>query len=231
MPEQKKVRSEPDLFTIEKISEQLTEGISLAKLTAYSLFWLQEWELRRTIESISVLNWKLFPDKFAMVGFPQFPDSLRTNRSLLQGQPKYQNLLTGTATKGFSLNEHGLTVARDLVHRFSAPKTSTGETTASESVMHDIKAKQTDRARTIDPRKDVARVRQSALFEKWQSGAILERDIIHVHTLLGIFEHTPGKVRRQAFRSLLESAEHVGDTEVERFLREIHRRFNVVFSE
>jgi hypothetical protein len=228
--ETKKMESAHDLFTIENIPDNATQGTALAKLTAYTLFWLQEWELRRTIESISVLNWKLFPNKFAMVGFPQFPDSLRTNRSLLQGQPKYQNLLTGTATKGFSLNEHGVAVAHDLIQRLGPPRTSMGASTAPASILDDINAMQADRARTIDPRKDVTRVRESALFEKWKSGSILERDIIHVHTLLGIFEHTPGKARRQAFRLLLQSAEQTGDTEAAQFLREIHRRFNVVFS-
>jgi hypothetical protein len=41
------------------------------------------------------------------VGWPEYPDAFRTNRSLLQGQPKYRNWLTGSASKGFSLNERG----------------------------------------------------------------------------------------------------------------------------
>jgi hypothetical protein len=229
MPRTGSVNSESDLLLVSALPEELSSGIALAKLTAYSLFWMQEWGLRRTIESISVLNWRLFPHKFAMIGFPQLPDSLRTNRSLMQGQPKYQNLLTGTATRGFSLNQHGLVVAHDLVARLGEPRMASGVTTASESTMREIAAQQKDRARTIDPAKDVARIRDSVLFEKWRSTNITERDIIHVHTLLGIFEHTPGKVRRDIYRGLLESAVQGGDDEAERFLREVHRRFNVVF--
>jgi len=96
--------------------------------------------------------------------------------------------------------------------------------------MREIIAKQNDRARTIDPAKDVARIRDSVIFEKWKAGNIAERDIIHVHTLLGIFEHTPGKVRREIYRGLVESAEQTDDAEVHQFLRELHRRFAVVFS-
>ena len=69
------------------------KSISLTLLTAYSLYWLEEWMLPTTIEAISILNFKLFPSKFAMVGFPNYPDALRTNRSLLQLGPKYGNLL------------------------------------------------------------------------------------------------------------------------------------------
>ena len=93
---------------------------SLAALTVYSLFWLHQWQLRRTIEAVSILNWGLFPDKFAMVGWPDTLDAFRTNRSLLQGQPKYRNWLTGAASTGFSLNERGLDIARDLIRKLAS---------------------------------------------------------------------------------------------------------------
>ena len=76
------IKHEKDLVKISSKDPQLYEGISLAALTTYSLFWLHQWQLRRTIEAVAILNWRLFPDKFGMVGFSEFPDAFRTNRSL-----------------------------------------------------------------------------------------------------------------------------------------------------
>lgn len=99
-----KIENEKDLGKVAAKPRDLYDEIPLVFLTAYSLHWLHEWKLRRSIEAIAVLNWRLFPAKFAMVDFDEYPDAFRTNRSLLQMQPKYRNLLTGAAVKGFSLN-------------------------------------------------------------------------------------------------------------------------------
>ena len=112
---QMEIKHEQDLAKVAPKDSALYEDIPLTSLTAYSLFWLHRWQLRRSIEAVAVLNWRLFPKKFAMVGFAEYPDAFRTNRSLLQGQPKYRNLLSGAASKGFSLNERGMDIARDLV--------------------------------------------------------------------------------------------------------------------
>ena len=62
-----------------------------------------------------------------MVNFQEYPDAFRTNRSLLQMQPKYRNLLTGAATKGFSLNERGMDMGQGIMEtgvalmKFTAP--------------------------------------------------------------------------------------------------------------
>src|SRR4051812_16271551 len=121
------IKHERDLVKIAPKYPKIYEDLALTSLTAYSLYWLHAWELRRTIEAIAVLNWRLFPVKFAMVGFPEYPDAFRTNRSVLQCQPKYRNLLTGAATKGFSLNDRGVEVARELIALVGVPTTGEGE--------------------------------------------------------------------------------------------------------
>ncbi len=126
------VTHEKDLVKVTPKDPAECTDISLAYLTAYSLYWLHKWQLRRTIEAVAVLNWRLFPKKFAMVGFQEYPDAFRTNRSLLQGQPKYRNLLTGAASKGFSLNERGLEVARELIKKLGVPTTVEGTALGTE---------------------------------------------------------------------------------------------------
>jgi hypothetical protein len=195
----------------------------------YSLYWLHKWALRRTIEAVAVLNWRLFPTKFAMVGWPQYPDAFRTNRSLLQGQPKYRNWLTGAASKGFSLNDRGIEVALDLIKRLGPPLTTEGEVLGSGGAISDSASRMGVRARSIEPERELERARNSRLFEKWRSGVMGDRDLIHVHALLGIFEHTPAKAREKRMKDLERCANDINDGEMKRFLADVRQNYPMVF--
>jgi len=46
------VQHEKDLVQITAKDPALYHETSLAALTTYSLFWLQQWQLRRTIEAV-----------------------------------------------------------------------------------------------------------------------------------------------------------------------------------
>ena len=218
------VKDEKDLAKVTAKSPDLYSDLPLVFLTAYSLFWLHEWKIRRTIEAIAVLNWRLFPDKFAMVGFSEYPDAFRTNRSLLQMQPKYRNLLTGAAVKGFSLNERGMQKARELIGLLGAPTTGFGAA-LGDARKADAATKTPRLARSIEPEREVARVKSSKLFEKWKQGGMSDRDLIHVHALLRIFDHTPSAVRARAMKELEGAAGKVEDQEALQFLSDIRKVF------
>jgi len=223
------IQHERDLAKIVAKDSRLHADASLAALVTYSLFWLHEWELRRSIEAITVLSWRLFPTKFSMVGWFQYPDSIRTTRSLLQCQPKYRNWLTGSASKGYSLNERGMQVARDLVEKLGAPQTHEGEV-FSVTPNDNSAARKANRARSIEPEREVKEARKSRLFEKWRDDVMSERDLIHVHALLNIFEHTPSKLRGKRMKDLERAAMDVNDQEMTRFLKDVRRSFPSVFS-
>jgi hypothetical protein len=219
-----KIRDEKDLAKVAAKSPDLYAEIPLVFLTAYSLYWLHEWKVLRTIEGIAVLNWRLCPEKFAMVGFTEYPDAFRTNRSLLQMQPKYRNLLTGAAIKGFSLNDRGMTKALELIGVLGAPTTESGVALGD---MQKVKAvtKKPGLARSIEPEREISRVKASKLFEKWKQGNMTDRDLIHVHALLGIFDHTPAVVRLRAMKELEVAAVKIDDKEAQRFLSDIRKMF------
>jgi hypothetical protein len=218
------IRHEQDLAKVAAKDSALYEDVPLTSLTAYSLFWLHRWQLRRSIEAIAVLNWKLFPKKFAMVGFAEYPDAFRTNRSLLQGQPKYRNLLSGAASKGFSLNERGMDIARDLVQLLGVPSTDDGQELGTAS-KQEISTKSAGPPRSIEPEREMEKIRASKLYEKWTSGVMADRDLIHVHALLGIFDHTPTKLRTKAIRDLERSAADLQDEEALKFLQDVRKTF------
>jgi len=223
-----KIEHERDLDQIASKEPSSYEGVSLQALVVYSLYWLHEWELRRTIEAITVLSWRLFPTKFSMVGWPQYPDFARVNRSLMQGGPKYRNWLTGAAVNGFSLNQRGIQIALDIAEIIGMPSTTDGEV-VSLLVNRKPLAK-SGRARTIEPEREVAKARESRLFEKWKEGVLSERDLIHVHTLLDIFEHTPAQLREKRMKDLERSAADSGDQEILSFLADVRGNFSAVFN-
>lgn len=218
------IRDEHDLLDVAAKDPDLYPTVPLTSLTAYSLYWLHQWQLRRTIEAIAVLNWRLFPEKFAMVGFPEYPDAFRTNRSLLQGQPKYRNILTGAASKGFSLNERGMDLARDLTETLGVPTSGGGHELGSIE-RKEARAKVAPVARSIEPGREIKRIRASKLYDKWKTGVMGERDLIHVHAMLGIFDHTPTKLRAMALRNLEKSAAELEDEEALRFLHDVRQTF------
>lgn len=223
-----KIRNEKELVSVAQKKPHMYADVSLAALTIYSLYWLHQWELRRTIEAISVLNWKLFPDKFSMLGFPEYPDAFRVNRSLLQCQPKYRNWLTGAAKHGFNLNEQGLQIAWELIAKLGPPETVAGTQLGVAPVSQPSHG-QSKVARTLVPEKYVQDVRATTLFAKWKAGTMTERDLIHVHSLLHIFDHTPIKVREQNMKMIERSAREVHDLEVNEFLTSVRKAFPSVF--
>jgi hypothetical protein len=218
------VQHEHDLAKVAPKDSVLYDELPLTSLTAYSLFWLHRWQLRRSIEAVAVLNWRLFPKKFAMVGFPEYPDAFRTNRSLLQGQPKYRNMLSGAASKGFSLNERGMDIARELVQLLGVPSNDDGQELGIATEQQ-IPAKSEGPPRSIEPEREMERVRASKLYEKWKSGVMADRDLIHVHALLRIFDHTPTKLRTKAIRELERMAADLHDEDALKFLQDVRQAF------
>jgi len=58
------------------------KGIPLKDLIVAGLAKLEENSIAATFENITVTMYKLFPERFALVGFPQYPDSDRVDNTL-----------------------------------------------------------------------------------------------------------------------------------------------------
>src|SRR5437660_7065532 len=112
-----------DLLRVDPKDQNLYEPFqfSLPHLTAYSIGWLATWEIPTTYENISVLNARLFPAQFALTGFPESPDAMRTNRTLLQMRPKYRGFATSDPRKGVFLTEKGRDAAARGMEAVGAP--------------------------------------------------------------------------------------------------------------
>lgn len=214
----------PNLLKLEPFPEERYDPLSLAALTAYSLYWLSQWGLQTTIENVAVLNFKLFPSKFAMVGWPQFPDINRTNRSVLQMRPKYRNLATSITDKGILLNERGIDEAEALLVRLGSPKFQDGSTPPLQFPIS--RSRGTGRPSTIHPEDQVAHVKQSKLFQMYEAGQWENTEPIDLVNFLGVYDHTPSEEKRRRMHQFQLAAKQTGDEAVQKFLDLVSVKFH-----
>src|SRR5439155_26604525 len=126
--------------------------------------------------------------------------------------------------------ERGLEVARDLINTLGPPSTTSGKQATMRSATSTSNQFVTARPRSIEPQRELQLARKSRLFEKWQSQVLSERDLIHVHSLLGIYDHTPTKVRSKKMRDLERCAEDMKDAEMAKFLSDVRNQFPEIFA-
>lgn len=225
------LKNERELLNVRALPVERYENEQLAALTVYSIHWLREWGLRPTVEGITVLNHRLFPSRFGMDLFPEFPDANRTLRSLLQCRPKYRGWLSGTNKSGFAVTPKGQVLVLELLRRIGSPQV--GDIALGEATAAPRKQGGTRRmiARDVDFKAEIAKLRASRLFERWGNGPLQDRDLIHVYSALGVFDHTIPAAKREKLRDLRDSAQKAGDQEAERLLANVEETFPGLFQE
>ena len=223
--------SERDLLNVQPIPVARYENEQLAALTVYSIYWLRQWRLRPNVESITVLNHRLFPECFGMDLFPEFPDANRTARSLLQCGPKYRGWLSGSNRGGYAITPTGRMLIEELLRRVGYPQVGTLLLGQATDEPRQRTSKRREKARDVDFKAEVAELRRSRLFERWSNGPFQDRDLIHVYSALGVFDHTPSAAKRQRLNDLKDSAKKAGDSEIEKLLENVELTFPGLFRE
>lgn len=218
------IRDRKDLLKLRAFPRDSYKDYALTTLTAYVVHWLQKWGIPTSLENVAVTSHRLFPVKFGMVGWPEFPDVNRTNRSVLQMRPKYRNLATSASDKGVFLNQRGVEEAVSLIRKVGPPLTEGGHPTGE--VEEEVRPELGKRARSIHPEAAVEAVRRSHLFELYLASRFDEAEAIDLIGLLDVYDHTPSKEKRDRLRWLTESAKEVKDEEVVAFLDKVQTRFH-----
>lgn len=215
-----------DLLRVEakpKASDR-PRAFALPYLTAYTIHWLNDWEIPTTYENISVLNARLFPEEFALVGFPELPDAMRTNRTLLQMRPKYRGFATSDPRRGVYLTNKGRDAAMLVYNALGGPVIGGAELELSpQSLDH---ADRSQGQRTRDPRAIVNDAKQKLLYRRYQAGGLAEVDVVHLLGLLSLYDHTPPAEVKKAFRQLRNDAVSANDVAFAEFLNAVEERFH-----
>jgi len=221
------IKTSDDLLKLTPYPKELYESFALANLTACSVFLLQEWGLLTSLENICILNHHLFPTKFSMVGWQQFPDANRTNRSILQMRPKYRNLATSVTEKGVFLNERGIKEAKAILSKLGSPKFGGVDLIKIDPA---FKAERGERPRTIHAEDLILKLKKSKLFKMYSDSKWSEIEAIDLIGLLGVYDHTPSKEKKRRLRDFKNAAEELKDAEALEFIKALEDSFSVYLS-
>jgi len=99
------------------------EGETLHSLTLIGIAELNEHQIQASYDNITVVLFKLFPDKFSLTEYSEYPDSQRVSMSL--AHCKTDLLIKGEYTKGvFTLTGTGQQIADDLLDNLQSDSKS-----------------------------------------------------------------------------------------------------------
>jgi hypothetical protein len=93
-------------------------GIGMNDLVCYAVFRIASVGGEITAEHIVAACFRLFPEKFHLRGYPEWPDSTVVNKRWLDCRSK--GYLTGSTARGFRLSPAGLAVAKRTSEVLSA---------------------------------------------------------------------------------------------------------------
>ncbi len=195
-------------------------SIDLNRLASFTIHWLQEHRVPMTFENIVVAAFRMFPTKFALEGYAEYPDAARINRALLQLQPKYRNWARGSVQKGFVLTESGLAEVQrvnDILNAEKAPQL-------------EVKRRQV-KPRTMDLTRDLGTIVDSTLFLKWRENKLAEATALELLDMLQAFAYTPARALKERIATLENAALQVGRDDIVSFLKDVRRRFDQQFRE
>lgn len=213
---------EPELLRdLKPYEAALYESIDLTGLAAFALDLLRSKNVPTTFENVTVTLFRLFPNKFALIGFPQYPDATRVNRSLLQLRPKYRNWATGKVITGYSLTYSGMKKVQEVrsllsgsclpdVHRHMSPKPV---------------------QRTHDLNKDLEIIETSVVFDKWKNGKLGQATTMEFLTMIEAYSYTPPKAIKDRVQYLTQIALQFSRDDIVMFFKDIRGRFSNKFEE
>lgn len=133
---------------------------SLATLASVALLILQEAGIEGSFDNAAVAMFRLFPEKFKLVSFPEHPDFIRIDNTL-RLDCKHAHLVIGNRVKGFALTSHGKAMAEEALNQLKSRE--------GVLVTQDEKSPLSNMRRNRETRM-ISEVRKSTAFQKYASG-------------------------------------------------------------
>ncbi len=197
----------------------LYSDMDLAGLSAFAIHWLQERHIPTTFENIVVTAFKMFPAKFALEGWEQYPDAARINRSLLQLLPKYRNWARGSVQKGYLLTESGVEKVSNIREALETGKSTVRNSTRQRQPL----------PRTRDLSSELETLERSTLYTKWKEGTLDQGTSLELLDMLGAYAYTPSRALRERITLLHNAASQLGREDIVEFLKSVRRSFDQQF--
>ena len=205
---EKQARYKKFVFSLKKSDPKIYKNIDLDRLAVYVIDILKKNNIPLYYEYIGVALFKMFPEKFALITFKEYPDMNRIADVLqLNLNPTHRNWAIGNIKNGFRLTMAGKQIveqADDMLKNPSAQKI--------------LKSARSPRMKSIQF--DIEEILKSPIYNKWQhnKNSINEFDIL---SFLGVMSFTNKIIIKKRVNDLKGMAINTGSKEVAEFINYI----------
>jgi len=97
------------------------ESIDLDRLVIYATVELEKFGIDLSLENIIVGAFKLFPKKFSLAGYPEFPDATRVEKCLWRCKGTKRQWIGGKTPHGYLITDKTRAIAADTEEQTSRP--------------------------------------------------------------------------------------------------------------
>lgn len=211
--------SSSQVENMRSIAPEKYQDLSKDSLLCYAVRELKSLSVPATFENITVAAFKLFPEAFSLVGYLEYPDASRVNRTLLHARPKYRDLIVGNAKSGYALTKKGesvaLQVAVDLESERRAPRPKQSAEATSK--------------RTYTGSAVVQHIERSSLYRHWRDSELEALGDHEVWDFLEAMPYTDKAMLGQILRNYREGVELAGREDLVEFLSWVTKQYDHVF--
>lgn len=210
------METKEEILKLSPLESKSYESINLDGLVAYAVSLLENKKIPLYFDFIAVALFKLFPKKFSIANFDQYPDTYRINNAIrrLAGSLRDSGRvtwLTGSVEHGFSITDTGREIAKQVGEMLKNPE------------WQKVSIPRT-RSRGRSPSDDVREVAESDAFRKWRTDQPVNSH--EFFAFLRATPYTPKHLLLEHLKHLVDSATTAEDKEVSEFLAWLEDRFN-----
>lgn len=189
------------------------ENIGLDYLVMYTIGQLSDMKIDLSFENIVVAAYKLFPKKFSLTGYPEYPASKRIHDAIFHCTYKSKKWLNGKTAMGFMVTERSTAIinkATSMIEgrMITVSKLAHSKSRRKEKILHQILS-------TIAYKK----------YSKDQISEVSESEICYL--LQGTLD-TPKEVLINNLSILKTYAKEVEDKHIIKFLKDIEHHYRSI---
>jgi len=201
------------LKDIKPIAEEKYIHIDNDRLVLYSVNLIEQEKIETTFDSVVVATFKLFPIRFALIGFPEYPDAKRVHDCLFHCTYKTKNWLFGNAKSGYYITEKGKSILNNTNRKLSGEIVNVGytgsEPNRKEKFFLDL-------------------IKEDVSFKKYLKGNFEDISEQDIRRLLRSTSNTSYDILEENFKKYSEYAKNLNDKNVKNFLEIIEKKMKLL---
>ena len=185
------------------------EQVDLDRLVVFTMVKLDDLGIDLSLENIIVGAFRLFPKKFSLLGYPEFPDATRIEKSLWRSKGKRRQWIGGKTPHGYMVNDRTGRIAEQVRLQLASPpmgrRKTASRTRRKESILRDVT--------------------NSPAYSKYTDGKLESISDAEVCYLLQGTLDSSRETLRENLGSIRRFAEELGHRELLQFLDWLSQRF------